>query len=147
MRILSAFLIASALGGVCAANEITPTRSVWDGVFTEEQATHGAALYEAHCGSCHGATLAGHESAPPLNTQHLLGNWDGLTLGDLLDRIRITMPQNAVGTLSGQEYADVLAFVLRFDKFPAGKVKLSRSVDALRDIRFEAARTTPATSK
>lgn len=34
-------------------------RSVWDGIFTEEQATRGKAVYEQHCRSCHGADLMG----------------------------------------------------------------------------------------
>ena len=38
-----------------------PTASVWDGVYTEEQAGRGQALYAKECASCHGASLSGGE--------------------------------------------------------------------------------------
>ena len=46
--------------------------------------------------------------------------WDGLTVGDLFERIRISMPQNAPGSLSGQQNADILAFMFQVSKFPTG---------------------------
>ena len=41
-------------------------RSVWDGVYTAEQAKRGEALYGQHCAACHGGTLLGAEAAPAL---------------------------------------------------------------------------------
>lgn len=58
-------------------------RSVWDGVYTAEQAKRGEALYGEHCASCHGAALAGAEAAPALTGFEFSANWNGLTLGDL----------------------------------------------------------------
>jgi len=37
--------------------------------------------------ACHGDLLAGGESAPPLTGGAFLANWNGLTIGDLFDRI------------------------------------------------------------
>jgi mono/diheme cytochrome c family protein len=119
----------------------TETRSVWDGVYTEEQAKRGDALYQKECQGCHGVALAGGESAPPLTGGAFLSNWNGLTLGDLFERIRKTMPQNALGKLNRQQNADVLAFVLSANKFPRGKVELSRQTEFLKEIRFEAVRS------
>ena len=42
------------------------SRSVWDGVYTDEQAKRGAPLYSQYCASCHGAELTGGEMAPAL---------------------------------------------------------------------------------
>jgi mono/diheme cytochrome c family protein len=118
----------------------TETRSVWDGVYTEEQAKRGEALYQKECKGCHGVALAGGESSPPLTGGACLSNWNGLTLGDLFERIRKTMPQNTPGRLNRQQNADLLAFVLSANKFPGGKMELSRQTEFLKEIRFEAVR-------
>ena len=41
--------------------------SVWDGVYTEEQAKRGETVYRKECAACHGARRQGSEKAPPLN--------------------------------------------------------------------------------
>ena len=113
------------------------TRSVWDGVYTEEQAKRGEETYKKECASCHGDTLVGGGGASPLTGGNFLSNWNGLTLGDLYDRIRKTMPQGSPGKLNRQQDADVLAYLLSFNKFPAGKTELQKQVEFLREIRFE----------
>jgi S-disulfanyl-L-cysteine oxidoreductase SoxD len=141
-----AFLAAVAAGyGVIRGQEpaAAESRSVWDGVYTEEQAKRGEAVYRKECASCHGAELTGGESAPALTGGAFLSNWNGLTLGDLFDRIRKTMPQSAPGKLSKQQNADVLAFALSANKFPAGKSELSQKTEFLREIRFEAVKPEP----
>src|ERR1044071_3722321 len=115
-----------------------PTKSVWDGVYTEEQAKRGAPMYSEFCASCHGSELMGGEMAPPLASGDFLSGWDGLTVGDLFERIRISMPQNAPGSLSGQQNADILAFVLSANKFPTGSTELGNQGMALKAIKFEA---------
>src|SRR5262245_63422289 len=97
-----------------------PSKSVWDGVYTEAQAKRGAPLYSEHCASCHGSELMGGEMAPPLASGDFLSGWDGLTVGDLFERIRISMHQNAPGSLSGQEKADILAFMVGASEFSMG---------------------------
>ena len=142
-------LFASVLHGpVSAAQQSAQTaesRSVWDGVYTEEQARRGEAVYHKECASCHGDTLIGGGGAAPLTGGNFLSNWNGLTLGDLFDRIRKTMPQGNLGKLGKQQDADVLSYILSFNKFPAGKAELQRQVEFLREIRFEA--TKPERSK
>jgi mono/diheme cytochrome c family protein len=131
--------ISAARGALRAQEPVaTETRSVWDGSYTEEQAKRGDAVYQKECKACHGVALAGGESSPPLTGGAFLSNWNGLTLGDLFERIRKTMPQNAPGRLNRQQNADVLAFVLSANKFPTGKAELSRQTEFLKEIRFEA---------
>ena len=67
-----------------------------------------------------------------------MANWSGLTLGDLFERIRRTMPQDKPGRLSRQYKADILAYVLKVNKFPTGKTELEHQTEFLREIRFEA---------
>ena len=130
--------LAAAVVGVVMAGWAQTTRSVWDGVYTEEQAKRGGALYGKECARCHGPTLAGGEEAPALEGGGFVANWNGLTLGDLFERTRTTMPQNDPGRLTRQQQADVLAYVLRENRFPAGKVELEKQTEALKGIRFEA---------
>jgi cytochrome c len=134
------FSAACATYGAMRAQEPAPaeSRSVWDGVYTEEQAKRGEPLYHKECAPCHGESLTGGESAPPLTGGPFLSNWNGLTLGDLFERIRKTMPQNAPGKLSRQQNADILAFALSANRFPPGKAELSRQTEFLKEIRFEA---------
>jgi S-disulfanyl-L-cysteine oxidoreductase SoxD len=138
MRI--AILLAAATV-VCAQT----SRSVWDGVFTSDQAKRGSALYANECASCHGAALNGGESAPPLSGGEFFSNWNGLTVGDLFDRIRVSMPADNPGKLTRAEDADILAFMLSMNQFPAGHAELDRRSEILKQIRFESAK--PAEGK
>lgn len=115
-----------------------PTKSIWEGTYTEEQATRGKALYASECSSCHGAELTGGEMAPGLAGGEFISGWDGLTVGDLFERIRISMPQNSPGSLSGQQNADILAFVFSANKFPTGTSELPKEAGILKQIKFEA---------
>jgi len=84
----------------------------------------------------------GGESAPALTGGGFLANWNGLTLGDLFDRIKKTMPQTSPGKLTRQQNADVLAFMLSRNKFPAGKAELYKQSEMLKEIRFESEKPT-----
>ena len=112
-------------------------RSVWDGVYTAEQSKHGEPLYGQHCASCHGTMLEGGEMAPALAGGAFNANWNGLSLGDLFERIRISMPQNSPGSLSRQQYVDILAVMLGAGEFPRGKTELPRETEVLKQIAFE----------
>ena len=114
--------------------------STRDGVYTDEQATRGQASYKAACQSCHGQALEGSGAAtPPLTGPGFLMNWDGQTLDDLFERIQTTMPADHPGKLSRAENADILAYILKANKLPAGKNDLPSDEDALKQIQFEAA--------
>ena len=134
--LLGTALIASSFF-ILRGQEPAESRSVWDGVYTEEQAKRGDEVYKKECAACHGAELTGGESAPPLTGGAFQANWNGLTLGDLFDRIRKTMPQSKPGSLTRQQNSDVLAFMLSVNKFPAGKTELYRQSEMLKEIRFE----------
>lgn len=107
-------------------------------MFTADQAKRGQTRYAEFCASCHGDTLAGGESAPPLAGGEFLSNWNTLTVGDLFDRTRSTMPQNKPGSLSREANAEILAFVLSANQFPAGKTALPQQSEVLKEIRIEA---------
>src|SRR5438093_2684952 len=130
--------LATLVGLRTTVHAQPPTKSVWEGVYSEEQAKRGQPLYSENCASCHGPELMGGEMAPPLASGDFLSGWDGLTVGDLFERIRISMPQNAPGSLSGQQNADILSFILSANKFPAGTTEMANQAMAPKDIKFEA---------
>jgi len=132
----SALLLCAAQGS--PSSDASASRSVWDGVFTEEQSKRGEALYKKECSNCHGDTLKGRVEAPALAGGTFISNWNGLPLGDLFERIRRTMPQDDPSRVTRQEKVDVLAYLLFFNKFPAGKAELQRQPELLKQIRFEA---------
>ena len=128
--------VAGARSPAIRAQE--PTRSVWDGVYTEAQAKRGEAIYRQSCASCHGVTLEGIETAGPLVGARFTANWNGVTVGDMAERVRVSMPHDRPGTLTRQQTADVLAYVFSVNRLPAGKVELARQTELLKQIRFEA---------
>lgn len=110
---------------------------MWDGVYTSGQASRGASLYANACASCHGSALNGGESAPPLTGAEFFSNWNGLTVGDLFERIRISMPADRPGRLTREQDADVVAYMLRVSEFPAGTMELGRQPEVLKQIRID----------
>jgi mono/diheme cytochrome c family protein len=113
-------------------------RTTWDGVYTEEQANRGEALYKDHCSRCHGVTLQGNgEGALPLTGATFGATWNGVTLGAMMERVRLSMPQDKPATMSRQQIADLLAFILRSNKYPAGQTELAKQTDILNAITFK----------
>jgi mono/diheme cytochrome c family protein len=113
-------------------------RSTRDGVYTTDQARRGALLYSQYCGYCHGNDLLGAiSSPPPLRGREFVSTWTGLRVGDLFERIRISMPQDAPGSLPRQQNADILAFLLQENGFPPGERELPTTDPPLADIRID----------
>jgi len=136
-------LAVMLIGGIAAlgAQEAQATRTVWDGVYTDAQAKRGEQIYLDLCVRCHGPTLAGGtDGAGPLTGPTFKGNWNGVALGDMVERMRVSMPQDKPGTLSRQQTADVLAYILSVNEYPAGKTDLPRQTEILNQIQFRAAK-------
>jgi len=134
-RALTAAVICCLAARPACAQETTS--SVVDGVYSEAQAARGASAFPQFCAACHGASLGGLGEAPALVGALFVSDFNGLTLGDLFDRIRTTMPLNNPGGLSRDQYADILAFVLKANGYPSGPADLSRRSEYLAVIRFE----------
>lgn len=111
-------------------------RTTWDSVFTVEQAGRGETTYAKTCARCHQASLGGADEAPALTGSAFMGSWNGQTLHSLHDRIKTTMPTDTPGTYSRQEIADVIAYMLKFNQFPAGKAELPTGDEELKAITF-----------
>jgi quinoprotein glucose dehydrogenase len=140
MKIGTITAIAAAVAAVSLTTLLAwqPTKSVWDGVYTRAQADRGQPLYKQYCASCHGDSLEGIEMAPALAGGEFIDNWSGQTMGDLFERIRATMPRDKPGRLSREINADITAYMLGFNQFPAGDKELSQDTQALKQIRIVA---------
>ena len=121
-------------------------RTVWDGIYTEAQATAGAHEYADNCSFCHGVQLEGTGEAPGLSGPVFTSTYNGLSVGDLFDRIRTTMPMDRPGGLSRQAYAEITAYLLKSNGFPAGQAELSQRSEMLATIPFTTQRPAGATS-
>ncbi|HEX9564301.1 MAG TPA: cytochrome c [Gemmatimonadaceae bacterium] len=95
-------------------------RTVWDGVYTAEQAARGKAEFDTYCAMCHGENLRGGDEAPPLVGTRFMGRWAFVTANQLYREITTRMPDNDPGSLSAATYLDVVTYILQANKFPAG---------------------------
>ena len=111
-------------------------KTVWSGVFTAEQAARGKEKAVAECAACHGMELKG-DLAPTLVGPDFIDHWYDARLGEMALRLQNTMPQSAPGSLKPEEYADIVAFILLENGFPAGTETLAMTpVDALDAIKI-----------
>jgi mono/diheme cytochrome c family protein len=110
--------------------------STKDGVYSSDQATRGAPLYVKNCASCHGAKLEGENQAPPLAGSEFTMNWNDQPLSDLFEKMQTSMPADKPGTLSAKENADILAYILRENRLPAGSSDLPADPAQLKQIKF-----------
>jgi len=134
MRLILAAIVVVA-GFAPRAQE---PRTVWSGVYTETQSKRGEAIYLEMCANCHGAELEGLDMSPALAGATFSSNWNELTMGDLADRIRISMPADRPGTMTRSQVADVMAFMLKANRFPTGEADLPQEVPILKQIRIVA---------
>ncbi|MEO8134429.1 MAG: cytochrome c [Betaproteobacteria bacterium] len=114
------------------------TTSADDGLYSAAQAARGEETYQQFCSACHGARLQGTPAAP-LTGEAFRGRWeDGKhTLDDLYYIIRSLMPNNAPGSLSKAQYADVVAYILKVNSYPAGGEDLVPKAAAMKAVTLQ----------
>ena len=134
---VAGMILAAAVAAVPA--EQIPPRSAKEGVYTTEQANRGKTVYDGQCASCHGTmTAVTPEMAALLNDSAFQNLWRDRSLARLFSRIRETMPQDRPGTLSPEQTADIVAYILSGNQLPAGEVALPTDLEILKDIRLDA---------
>lgn len=99
-----------------------------DAVYTEEQARQGERSFGQHCGRCHDTARFKGEA--------FIETWRG-PLKLLFDRMQETMPEDNPGSLRPQIYADVIAYFLSLNGYPAGSQPLAGTADALQSVQIE----------
>jgi mono/diheme cytochrome c family protein len=101
-----------------------PVKTVADGVYTDAQATRGAASYDQACAGCHRPDLGG-ANGPALRGERFARMFAGKDLKTLYTKIATTMPRGAAASLGDAVYLDIVAHVLRENGFPAGNAELT----------------------
>ena len=130
--------VSIGMSGSYVRAQQAPPRSVWDGVYTLAQAKRGA-LKSGLCTSCHGDGFKDGGS-PELVGPTFLEKWEGRSVGDLFDLIRLTMPDDDPGSLAREEYADLIAYILAVNKFPTGTTEIGISIEPLKQIQILASK-------
>src|SRR5687768_5545329 len=133
----AAVVFAISVGVAAQVAPPATVASVWSGVYTDVQAKRGEVVANKLCTSCHGPDLTGGEAGPTLVGVEFIGNWTNLTLADFYDRTHATMPADAPGSMTPQQTSDVIAYVLKLNKYPAGKSELPSDPALLKDIKIE----------
>lgn len=118
-------------------------KSTSDGVYTADQAQQGESVYNQQCASCHGQKLEGSGQNPPLAGNDFMTDWKGRTLSDLYTKIHATMPATNPGSLTPEQSADLVAFVLKSNNMPAGTSALPQDPSALASIKIVAPAAKP----
>jgi mono/diheme cytochrome c family protein len=121
--------VATASLGITQTN--ASSRTVWDGVYAEAQASGGLSAFGQHCSGCHALAAEGKS---PLVGDPFWKSFSQKTVGDLLEFVSTSMPNGAPGSLSESEYDNIVALMLKSNGFPPGKSDLGRRTVA--DVRI-----------
>jgi mono/diheme cytochrome c family protein len=123
MPTLSALLLAGMLGGLASAQAADAV-----GPFTQTQVSAGRNAFLTHCSGCHNSYLLGN-SGPPLAGPSFVEDWSAKSIAQLFRFASTNMPLNAAGTLPGETYLDLIAFILAVNGARPGQAPLSRDSD------------------
>ncbi len=119
----------TALGCLIAwAGAAADPRTTNDGVFTEDQADVGEALYTEHCLLCHDKKYF----------RPVLQRWEGQPISVLFTVMSTSMPESNPGFLTEKEYVDILAYILSLSRYDAGDSELDFNDGALNELKIEA---------
>jgi mono/diheme cytochrome c family protein len=130
LTLLAALSMLAAHSSRAGAQD-APSRSTRQGVYTAAQATKGQELFAGRCQSCHSPTT---HTGP-----NFFANWaEGRPLWGLVSFVRTEMPYDSPGTLTNEEYSQVVAYLLKQNGLPAGNEELPTADAALQAIKFEA---------
>ena len=129
----AAVLVAIAALGPSAAGQES-RRTIWDGVFSDAQATRGQQAYRQSCAKCHAEDLLGTGNAPALVGEPFLGRFDRATADDVVQTIAQTMPQEGPGSLGAAVYVDVVAYLFKANGSPAGAADLPADRATLKQV-------------
>jgi mono/diheme cytochrome c family protein len=106
-------------------------KTTWDGVFTTAQAERGKTNFlSGRCGGCHQLDLSG-DRGPALKGDDFLAHWENGSLNSLFDKIKETMPPNGANEVTDDAKADIVAYLLQSNGFPAGKAELRAEAETL----------------
>jgi mono/diheme cytochrome c family protein len=134
--LLAAWVGASWVGSTTAVRA-QDKKTVWDKVYTTEQATKGKVEYDNHCSGCHVKDLSGRDGGgegPELAGAAFAKKWDFQNLNQLYSEIKTRMPRDQPASLSEEAYLNIVTYILQANKYPAGDDPLPPDSTALANI-------------
>ena len=134
---VAVLIVGGFLASLGVAVAAQATRSVNEGVYTVDQAKKGEATYKEQCAACHGDNLEGSGPMPPLAGKDFLANWGGKAVAEVFDKTQTSMPATAPGSLTPEQTADVISYLLSVGKYPAGSADLPGKADDLKQITLD----------
>ena len=111
-------------------------KTIWDGVFTDDQAGRGQKIYAVSCAPCHKTDLLGDSGTPALAGTDFFSRFGGSSVDDLVKTIRASMPQDAPDSLGTPAYVDLVGYLLKANGGSAGAAELSQDSAVLKQIRI-----------
>lgn|SRR5690625_250640 len=135
-KTLNLILVGTVLAAapVIAASPANPTEAAV-GYFSEMQVERAEPVYAQHCASCHGAQPEqGSAAAPPLAGLPFMFYWEGKSVLELFEYTQETMPQTRPGSLTQEQYIDLVAYILSANDLPSGDQELSFDPDRLAEL-------------
>jgi S-disulfanyl-L-cysteine oxidoreductase SoxD len=128
-RAVFATTVVALMGaGVMASGQAT-TKTTNDGVYTAAQAERGKKAFGEKCTTCHEPSRFSGET--------FLESWNGKAMKEIWDVASGTMPEDNPGSLKQEEYADILAYFLHLNEYPAGTADLQPGAAAMAAIKVE----------
>lgn len=130
-RLLLALSSLALLSG-CASTTPPPAASAGSApaatpaYFTAEQATRGQRVFTGICSTCHGR----NEFAGPIFAL----TWRAEPVRNLFEQVSTNMPQDAPGSLTPQQYADVVAYILQLNGVTPGDRELPADAGQLSSL-------------
>ena len=137
LTVVAAGIGVLVLGALRAAPLQGQGKTVWGGLYTDAQADRGKTVYEEQCSFCHLADLTGQGFAPPLVDDAFTQRWQDGNLGDLFTIVKVTMPQDKPQSLTDAQYAEIVSYMLKMNKYPSGTQELQADAAALKTVTFK----------
>jgi mono/diheme cytochrome c family protein len=125
--------LASAAYPAAKAQDSTagkPTLTTLSGVYTDKQAGRGQSTYDKTCVACHATT--------DYTGDTFRSKYVGGTAFDLFELIRTTMPEDSPGSLTNEQYAEIVAYLFKLNDLPPGTTELPTDKAALKQIKIAA---------
>lgn len=123
--LVSGLLMSSV--SIAESGEVSETKTIKDGVYTQAQAQEGKKVFDQFCSACHVKEFY----------QAKFMSWKGVPLIDLYDSMSATMPEDNAGGLMLQEYTDVMAYILSLLEHPAGEKALDHNDGSMSSILID----------
>lgn len=108
------------------------------GAYTAAQAERGTKTFNSSCSMCHGQSLGGGPGTPPLAGPEFMFTWQDRSAAELFDYVKANMPPSSVGSLTDQQYADVVAVILKANGTSPGEVELTADPTVQQAVRITA---------